>query len=81
MEAVHEGGLEVQAGADPVVQPDLDQPLGHGPTDQALGALAADAQLRGDLVLGPAPDLVKPPGAGSLVLQGGVGVGSAHRGL
>jgi hypothetical protein len=72
-EAVFQRGLQVQAGADAVVQPDMDQPLGHRPADQPLRPLAADPQLGGDLVLRQPADIIQPAGAGGFVCRVGFG--------
>src|SRR5690606_13631672 len=79
-ETVLQRGLQVQAGADAVVQPDLDQPLVAGAADQTLRPLPRDAQFGGDLVLRQPADIGQPPRPGGLVLRAGVAV-AAHSGL
>ncbi len=73
--AVAQRALHVHAGTNPVIEAHLDQPIRHRPADQTLGTLATDAHLGGDLVLRHATDVVEPPRAGGLILDGGFGVG------
>jgi hypothetical protein len=50
-----------------MIEPDFDQPLTDRQRNEALGGLARNAELAGDLVLRVASDVIEPTGARGLV--------------
>ena len=61
--------LEFETAGDPVIETELDQPVGHCARHQPLGALARDPQLLSDLILRLLADVIEPGRPGGLILE------------